>query len=100
MNETEKKFTIKTDHKWRQFKYRDEVPDKVMRDQFSHLDNMDGFFKYRDWWYHLSDFMLVDEHSPLREHGWHGYHSDSYFSGVVIKTHPDGGEYMVGTYMS
>jgi len=94
--------TITTDHKWRQFKYRNEVPPGILLVRFAHLDadeDTDGYFKYRDWWYHLSDFMLVDEHSPLRPFGWHGYATDSFYSGVVIKTHPDGGEYMVGTYI-
>lgn len=31
--------------------------------------------------------------------GWDGYHSDSYFSGIVIKLSPDGEQYQVGTYI-
>jgi len=28
--------TIKTDRKWKQFKYRNEVPAKVLKDQFDY----------------------------------------------------------------
>lgn len=92
---------VKTDHKWKQFKYRNEVPEKVLKDQFEHLDaeeQDDQFFCYRGWWYHVSDFMsgkLTDITGD-----WDGYHSDSYFSGVLLKLSKDGEEYRVGTYIS
>lgn len=96
------KITIKTDHKWKQFSYRYEVPKKVLKDQFSHLDEddaSDGFFKYKGYWYHLSDFMaLRGDDSPFGK--WDGYSGDSYFSGVLIKTSSDGEQYMIARYMS
>jgi len=95
--------TIRTDNKWKQFKYGDEVPESVMRDQFDHLDEdeaYDSFFQYRGYWYHLSDFMRIDPGAPREMRKWDGYLSDSYFSGVVIKVSEDGEEYMVGTFMS
>jgi hypothetical protein len=97
--------TIRTDHKWKRFKYEYEVPRHVMTSQFKHLledgvgdHQSDGFFCYRKYWYHISDFSAPLKDGPLGK--WDGSHSDSYFSGIVIKLHRDSGEYMVGTYMS
>ena len=93
---------LKTDHKWKQFKYGYEVPEKIMADQFDYLDedsSTDGFFQYRGYWYHTSDFMRVDKNSPFPG-AWHGYHSDSFFSGVLIELSSDGESYRVGAYTS
>ncbi len=92
---------IRTDNKWHQFKYRYEVPESVLRDQFDYQDPedvQDGYFQYRGYWYHMDMF----ERAPrsLVDEGWDGYHGDSYFSGVVIKVSRDGEEYKIGTYFS
>jgi hypothetical protein len=99
----EPEVTVKTDHKWKPFLYTTEVPDGVLNTQFNHLegDDIDGFFKYRGWWYHLSDFMTFGSpSSPLAKLGWHAYTADSYFSGVVIKLDRDCERYQIGTYYS
>jgi hypothetical protein len=83
-----------------------DVPADVLRDQFDYLSNgdnddaTDGFFHYRDYWYHIGDFMAFtgEVEEPLR--GWHGYSGDSYFSGVLIKLSKDGEQFKVGRYMS
>ena len=87
---------IITNQNWRQFTYRSDVPDSIFKDQFSHLsnDDIDGFFKYRNYWYHLSDFIVT----TIK--GWDGVVSDSFFSGVLIKISNDGERYKVGTYFS
>ena len=92
---------IKSNFQWRQFKYRYEVPAEVLADRFEHLteDDCDGYFCYRGWWYHTSDFMRFDDRSPF-PNTWHGYHSDSFFSGVLIELSDDGEAYRVGTYTS
>jgi hypothetical protein len=44
---------IITNHHNRPFRYRYEVPDEVLADQFDHLDEddgFDGFFCYRNIW--------------------------------------------------
>lgn len=103
--------TITTNHHWRDFVYRSDVPAAVLADRFDHLDAddaTDGFFCYRGWWYHVSDFMALNTTSEPAEgladadalHRWQGYHADSYFSGVVIKISRDSERYQVGTYMS
>jgi hypothetical protein len=93
---------IKTDRKWKQFKYRYEVPGKVLEDQFSYWtpDQTpdDGYFCYRGNWYHLDDFMVSSDEDLAKL--WDGVNYDSYFSGVVIKVSKDGETYQVGTYMS
>jgi hypothetical protein len=91
--------TITTNRRWRNFADRSEVPAKVLADQFSHLseeDSFSDFFRYRGHWYHTSDFMAAS--GPLA--GWHGYHGDSFYSGVVIRIDPHGEQYMVGTYLA
>lgn len=94
--------TIKTNFHWRDFKYRDEVPAKVLAEQFNHLeeeDAIDGFFKYRGWWYHVSDFLRL-ENAMLIQKGWQGYHADSYFSGRLLRVSNDGERYQVATYIT
>ncbi len=44
----------------------------------------------------LDEFMRTTGIPELSE--WHGYASDTYFSGVIIKISPDGERYMIGRY--
>lgn len=92
---------VKTDNKWKSFKYRNEVPAKVLKSEFDYLseDDSDGFFQYRGVWYHLSGFMRVNSNSPFPK-PWIGYAGDSFFSGVLIQVSDDGEQYRVGTYFS
>ncbi len=91
---------IKTDRRWREFVYRHEVPENVLQSEFDHLpDEYDGFFQYRRWWFHVSDFIRIPpDENDLK--GWHGYAPDSFFSGVLIKISDDGEAFRVGTYIS
>jgi hypothetical protein len=99
---------IITDNKWKDLKYGHEVPEKVLNDQFDWLDEEErvggyGFIKYRGNWYHLSEFMCIEKQHNDDDDGafssWHGYKSDSFFSGVVIKVSDDGEGYKIGTYI-
>ncbi len=93
--------TIKTNRQWRQFAYRDEVPQEVLDDQFDYQDpeeTFDNFFEYRGIWYHLDQFMRLAPGSDMGD--WDGAAGDSYFSGVLIKVSDDGEEYQIGTYYS
>ena len=89
------KTTITTDHKWKPFVYRYDVPESVLADQFDYQDpneTIDGFFCYRGTWYHLDQFMRVGYPGPFGqtdENGYHGFAGDSYFSGVAIKLSED-----------
>ena len=44
-----------------------------------------GFFKYRGCFYHLQDFMRVENDASGDLIGWDGYAGDSYFSGTLIR---------------
>jgi len=58
----------------------------------------DTFVKYKDYVYSLADFMRIDDNSPLK--GWHGYLSETFFSGVVIKYCEDNDQVVLGRYYS
>lgn len=95
---------IRTNNHERQFKYRNEVPAKVLEREFDYQDNailegvFDGYIYYQRFWYNLDQFERIDSSDSLFK-GWHGYHSDSLFSGVVIKLSDDGETYWIGSYM-
>ena len=91
---------IVTNNNNRQFLYGYDIPDKVLEEQFDHLDEdekCDNFIKYRNNYYHISDFMRIEHNENLK--GWDGYLSDSYFSGILIKLSEDDNEsYKIATY--
>lgn len=94
--------TITTDHKWKSFQYRADVPAKVLAVDFDYQDEadaLDGYFRYHGHWYHLDQFMRLDGQSVGLD-GWHAYLNDSMCSGVVIKVSRDGESYQVGTFCS
>ena len=92
---------IITNHHWRQFKYRNEVPPEVLADEFGWIDEeddyLDGYFQYRGSWYHIADFMLATD-GPFSD--WHGYSCDTFFSAVLIRVSDDGEEYQVGLVLA
>lgn len=90
--------TIVTDHKWKNFKYGYEVPEKVLKDLGSYIA-YDGYIQYRGQWYDLADFMILDKNSSFPK-PWQAYQSDSAFSGIVIEVSNDGEQYRIGTYFS
>ena len=90
---------VRTDHKWKNFKYRNEVPESVLNDYFEHLpDEMDGFIHYARRWWHTSDFLRIDGGDFGTT--WQGVSSDTYFSGAVIEISNDGEHYRIGYYFS
>ena len=89
-----------TDHKWKQFTYRCDVPVKVLADQFDYQDPdecTDYFFKYRGYWYHIDEFMVF-ENDP--DHGFHGHAGQSFFETLLIKLSNDGEEYQIARQLS
>jgi hypothetical protein len=99
---------IITDHKWKQFKYGYEVPKSIYNNDYDYLDDCDktdGWIKYRNSWYHISDFMschnqIHSPNNPWLKFGYDGYLSDSYFSGVLIKLSDDNEGYQIATFIS
>ena len=73
------------------------------RSDFDYLNDDDyecqDFFKYRGNYYDISQFMRVDKNSPF-EPFWHGYHGESFFSGVLIHLPDSGDGVIAATYLS
>ena len=95
---------IITNHHWRQFKYRDEVPQAVLDDQFDYQnpeDCYDGFIEYHGIWYHLGQFMRMESTAgKVATDEWDGACGESYFSAVLIKLSDDGEEYQIALALS
>jgi hypothetical protein len=98
--------TITTNNQPRELLYLcdfSEVEQQQIRSDYDWMepDDIDcnfGFFKYRSNVYHLQDFMRAEGNNAFQ--GWDGYHSDSYFSGVLIRLTEDCESVVVGRYCS
>ena len=74
------------------------------REEFDYLDwpaiesgnDSAQFFRYRGQVYDLGEFMTTSGMDELKH--WHGYASDSYFSGIVVRYCDDYERVIVGTY--
>jgi hypothetical protein len=56
------------------------------------------FVIYKNWPYDVAEFMAVRHNDELS--AWHGYSSDSFFSGVLIKFISDCDTVIMGRYTS
>ena len=91
---------VTTDHKWKEFKYREDVPKRVLASEFDYQDpkeTLDGYFKYKGGWLHLDQFTRIPRSADGLS-GWDGIVHWSFSNGVVIKLSPDGEQYQVGYY--
>lgn len=96
---------IITNHHWNNFLYGYELPESARAD-FDYIDAAEfdshNFIRYRGYFYDPAEFMRV----PVAYQGaaefqdWHGYHADSYFSGVLIRISDDGEQYQIATYIA
>ena len=74
--------------------------------EFDYLEEGEGsFFRYKNQMYDLGEFMRIDANitpHPQRDgwEKWHGYASDSYFSGVLVRYTSDCEQVVVGMYYS
>jgi hypothetical protein len=72
--------------------------------EFDYLDTEEKqdeatFVRYKHWIYDVSEFMRIEHNEALKR--WDGYHSDTYFSGILIKFVPDDSDYVImGRYYS
>lgn len=93
---------IKTNHHWRPIIFGMDLTAKEKED-FDWIDEeeIDGyvFARYRGQVYALSEFMKFDGNTLFPDY-WHGYHSDSFFSGILIKLSDCGESYQIATYFS
>ena len=97
---------IITNNHWNNLLYGYDLPKSVLSD-FDYLDDIDSssFFKYKGHYYDIGEFIKIS--ATIAPHpqrpgweNWHGYSSDSYFSGVLLKLSDDGKQYKVGTYIT
>ena len=81
---------IRSDYKWKRFKTRDKVPKKILA-TFTGYERDTGWLKYKDIWYHVSEFLRIEGG------GWDGgcYVCASF--SVLIKISPDRESYMMAT---
>lgn len=92
--------TIISNNHGRFLVYRNDVPFDVLNNKFDYLDEdvFDGFFCYKNEWYHINEFMTVPKN--VFEGNWDAYLSDTYFSGILIKLSDDMESVKVGRYYS
>ena len=90
--------TIRTNNAPRELLCWDDLTTKE-QGNFDYINDPESasFFRYRGCVYDLGE-MLSAHGMPLK--GWHGYASDSYFSGIVIRLVDDGERIVCGTYFS
>lgn len=98
---------ITTNHQVRELIDFDDVPKKVREDEFDYVNADEGiarFFKYKGEYYDAHEFMVIDhkrEALPEAFKGWGGYHSETAFSGILIKfVDNDFENVVIGTYTS
>ena len=89
---------IITNNKPRQLVYGYELTYKQKQD-FDYIEDIDShdFVKYKNNIYDLSGFMRIESIDSLKD--WHGYISDSYFSGTLVK-YIDDDSVIMGWYYS
>ena len=89
---------IKTNNHWRNLLYWYELTEQEQAG-LDYADKCGDFLRYKGRAYSIEDFMLVDEHNELFK-DWHGYASDSFFSGVLIRCDEYGERYQIATYFA
>lgn len=100
------KLTIRTNNHWRELLSWHDLSDKE-KGEYDWIKGPEtsgeSFFRYRKWTYCLSNFMRIDgkdPENPSPMDSWHGYESDSFFSGVVIRFDKDHERIQIGGYCS
>jgi hypothetical protein len=95
---TETNMNIRTNNKPRHLIYGYELTEQERKD-FDYLESEEldtsTFFRYKGQIYSLGDFMRC-ESDELKN--WHGYLSDSFFSGVLVRLSDCGESLVVATY--
>lgn len=103
------KLTIRTNNVPRDVLYWCDLTEKE-RAEFDYLDTEEkqmerSFVRYKNWVYDLNDVERVERqaaHTQALDElcKWHGYVSDSFFSGVVFRYVADFERVICGTYFA
>ena len=97
-----------SNYHWNNLVYGYELTDKE-KSEFDYISDEDidshNFIRYRGNVIDPSEFMATPNNEPARQElnelsTWHGYQSDSFFSGLVIRYSSDFEQYQIGTYIS
>lgn len=95
-------YTIKTNWHKREIISGCELTKKE-KDEFDYYSEEEiafaQFFRYKRWVYDLGEFMRVKDRMDAFRN-WHGYHSDSYFSGILVRFVNDHESVIIGRYYS
>jgi len=87
---------IKTDHKYREILYWDDLTEKEQEEfDWEYAENS-GFFRYKKEVYCLEDFMRVFRGDALHTLNWDGVKGDPWSSGVIVRLSDYGNGVMVG----
>lgn len=92
--------TIVTNHQYRPILSSYDLPKEALKEFYHYYTEQleqASFFKYKGIYYDLSNFMRTKSEEFK---GWDGVHSDSYFSGILIKLSKDCESVIVGRYYS
>ena len=83
----------------RNLTYGYELTDKQKQD-FDYIEDIDNhdFVIYKNNVIDLSEFMRIDSIDHFKD--WHGYSSDSFFSGTLVKYCDDNDSVIMGWYYS
>ena len=102
----EKQIDIRTNHHWRQVVYGYELTE-VQKADFDYINaddfDMHSFFVYKGQVIDSGEVFAISHNMATSQpafEAWHGYQSDSFFSGIVVKFSDDFEEYQIGTYIS
>lgn len=91
--------TIITNGHERELLYFSELTDEE-RDKFddddSLLENVHDYVRYKGEVYCTDEFLVVP--NVMREHGWDGIITDTFFSGILVKFTDDGEAVIMGRY--
>ena len=90
---------IMTNNTPRNLTYGYELTDKQKQD-FDYIEDIDNhdFVIYKNNVIDLSEFMRIDSIDHFKD--WHGYSSDSFFSGTLVKYCDDNDSVIMGWYYS
>lgn len=95
---------IKTNHQYRDILHSHDLTARELAD-FDYIEDLDSasFFRYKGQVYDLGEFMRIDRTRECLPDGfehWHGYQSDSFFSGLLVRYSSDYEQILVAQYFN